>query len=70
MGAADAIIGADKLFGEGRRSLSGPLFVTADPDLAFDGQSPGYDVIDALDVHVALLSDLALNRMSLADVMA
>ena len=39
-----------------------------DLNLAFDGQSPGYDVIDALDVHVALLADLALNRVSLADV--
>jgi len=27
-------------------------------------------VIDALDVHVALLADLALNRISLADVTA
>ena len=38
-----------------------------DLNLAFDGQSPGYKVpgykvIDALDVHVALLADLALNR--------
>ena len=70
MGAADAIIGADKLFGEGRRSLSGPLFVTTDLTLAFHGQSPGYEVIDALDVHVALPADLALNRISLADVTA
>jgi len=29
-----------------------------DLNLAFDGQSPGYPVIDALDVHVALLADL------------
>ena len=44
--------------------------VLAGTDLnpAFDGQSPGYEVIDALDVHVALLADLALNRTSLADV--
>ena len=41
-----------------------------DLNLAFDGQSPGYDVIDALDVHVALLADLALNRISLTDVTA
>jgi hypothetical protein len=41
-----------------------------DLNLAFDGQSPGYDVIDALDVHVALLTDLVLNRISLADVAA
>lgn len=30
-----------------------------DLNLAFDGQDPGYPVIDALDVHVALLADLA-----------
>jgi len=41
-----------------------------DLNLAFDGQSPGYEVIDALDVHVALLADLALNRISLSEVAA
>ena len=41
-----------------------------DLNLAFDGQSPHYEVIDALDVHVALLPDLALNRTSLADLTA
>ena len=30
-----------------------------DLNLAFDGQNPGYPVIDALDVHVALLANLA-----------
>lgn len=30
-----------------------------DLNLAFDGQDPGYPVIDALDVHVAVLADLA-----------
>ncbi len=39
-----------------------------DLNLAFDGQRPGYEVIDALDVHVALLADLALDRTSLAEV--
>ena len=38
-----------------------------DLNLAFDGQSPGYTVIDALDVHVAVLADLASNRTLLAD---
>jgi len=33
-----------------------------DLNLAFDGQDPGYPVIDALDVHVALLADLAAGR--------
>lgn len=33
-----------------------------DLNLAFDGQDPGYKVIDALDVHVAVLADLAAGR--------
>jgi aspartate racemase len=33
-----------------------------DLGLAFDGHHTGYRVIDALDVHVALLADLAANR--------
>lgn len=36
-----------------------------DLNLAFDGQETGYRVIDALDVHVALLADLASGRASL-----
>ncbi len=36
-----------------------------DLNLAFDGQETGYPVIDALDVHVALLADLAAERASL-----
>ncbi len=36
-----------------------------DLGLAFDGQDTGYRVIDALDVHVALLADLATGRASL-----
>jgi aspartate racemase len=39
-----------------------------DLNLAFDGQDPGYTVIDALDVHVALLADLASGRKSLGDI--
>lgn len=39
-----------------------------DLNLAFDGQNPGYRVIDALDVHVALLADLAAGRKSLGDI--
>lgn len=38
-----------------------------DLNLAFDGQDPGYQVIDALDVHVAILADLATGRCSLDD---
>ncbi|MBW4707848.1 aspartate/glutamate racemase family protein [Roseobacter sp. YSTF-M11] len=36
-----------------------------DLGLAFDGHDPGYKVIDALDVHVALLADLATGRATL-----
>lgn len=39
-----------------------------DLNLAFDGQDTGYRVIDALDVHVALLADLASGRASLEAV--
>jgi aspartate racemase len=40
-----------------------------DLNLAFDGQDPGYPVIDALDIHVALLAELASGRVSLAQVL-
>ncbi|KPQ06382.1 MAG: aspartate racemase [Rhodobacteraceae bacterium HLUCCA12] len=36
-----------------------------DLNLAFDGRDPGYPVIDALDVHVALLADLATGALRL-----
>ncbi|WP_299403963.1 aspartate/glutamate racemase family protein [uncultured Roseobacter sp.] len=36
-----------------------------DLGLAFDGHDPGYRVIDALDVHVALLADLATEDATL-----
>lgn len=36
--------------------------------LAFDGRDPGFPVIDALEVHVAVLADLATDRTSLADI--
>ncbi len=42
-----------------------------DLGLAFDGSvDPGYAVIDALDVHVALLADLALGRVSIGHLAA
>lgn len=37
-----------------------------DLGLAFDGHQPGFPVIDALDVHVALLADIASGRIPLA----
>ncbi len=39
-----------------------------DLNLAFDGQDPGYPVIDALDVHVAQLARLAAGEASLEDL--
>lgn len=36
-----------------------------DLGLAFDGHDPGYPVIDALDVHVDVLADLAAGRRTL-----
>ena len=38
-----------------------------DLNLAFDGQDPGYPVIDALDVHVALLARLATGEASMSE---
>jgi aspartate racemase len=37
-----------------------------DLNLAFDGRDAGYRVVDALDVHVALLADLASGKAELA----
>ena len=42
------------------------MLAGTDLNLAFDGQDPGYPVFDALDVHVALLADLASGRAALA----
>ena len=36
-----------------------------DLGLAFDGHDPGYKVVDALDVHVAVLADLASDAAGL-----
>jgi len=56
-------------FDAGRRmveDLGAQAIVLAGTDLnlAFDGHDPGFRVIDALDVHVALLADLASGRCS------
>ncbi|MEX0344713.1 MAG: aspartate/glutamate racemase family protein [Rhizobiaceae bacterium] len=39
-----------------------------DLNLAFDGQDPGYRVIDALDVHVELLARLAAGEIGIDEV--
>ncbi|WP_347312949.1 aspartate/glutamate racemase family protein [Defluviimonas sp. SAOS-178_SWC] len=54
----------------GRRMVSGQgaeavVLAGTDLNLAFDGQDPGYRVIDALDVHVTVLADLATGRRTL-----
>ncbi|MBU0726664.1 MAG: aspartate/glutamate racemase family protein [Alphaproteobacteria bacterium] len=41
-----------------------------DLNLAFDDQDPGYPVIDALDVHVALLARLAAGEINIAEAIA
>ncbi|TMM55002.1 aspartate/glutamate racemase family protein [Sulfitobacter sabulilitoris] len=42
-----------------RQGADAIVLAGTDLNLAFDGQDPGYPVIDALDAHVALLADLA-----------
>ena len=60
------------LFDAGRRLVEEQgaeaiVLAGTDLNLAFDGvHDPGYRVIDALDVHVAILADLASGRRSLA----
>lgn len=61
------------MFDAGRRMVTeqgADAIVLAGTDLglAFDGHAPGYRVIDALDVHVALLAELAAGRRGLEGV--
>lgn len=44
------------------------ILAGTDLNLAFDGHDPGYRVLDALDVHVAVLAGLALGTQRLSDV--
>jgi aspartate racemase len=58
------------LFEAGRRMVDDQgaeaiVLAGTDLGLAFDGRDPGYPVVDALDIHVALLADLALDRATL-----
>ncbi len=61
------------LFAAGRRMVEEQgaeaiVLAGTDLNLAFDGlHDPGYRVIDALDVHVAVLADLAAGRRGLND---
>jgi aspartate racemase len=60
----------DAFFAAGRKMMAmgakAIVLAGTDLNLAFDGHDPGYPVIDALDVHVALLADLASGRRSLS----
>ena len=60
----------DLLIHAGRRLVKAGaeaiVLAGTDLNLAFDGRDVGYPVIDALDVHVALLADLATGRAPLA----
>ena len=60
-------------FDAGRRMITDQgadavLLGGTDLFLAFDGFDTGYPVIDALDVHVDVLAQLAANEISLSDV--
>jgi aspartate racemase len=60
----------DLFFDAGRRMVveqgaDAIVLAGTDLNLAFEGCDPGYRVIDALDVHVALLADLAAGRKEL-----
>ncbi|MFN0113906.1 MAG: aspartate/glutamate racemase family protein [Paracoccaceae bacterium] len=59
-------------FGAGRemiaRGAQAIVLGGTDLGLAFDGHDPGFPVIDALDVHVEMLADLATGRRTLADL--
>lgn len=62
----------DLFLDAGRRMITAGadaiVLAGTDLNLAFDGQDPGYRVVDALDVHVALLADLAAGRKTLSDL--
>lgn len=51
-----------------RRGAEAVALAGTDLLLAFDGRDPGFPVIDALEVHAAMLADLATDRLSLADL--
>ena len=59
-------------FDAGRRLIAAGadaiVLAGTDLGLAFDGHDPGFPVIDALDVHVAVLADLAAGRVGISEV--
>ena len=62
------------LFDAGRamidRGADAMVLAGTDLGLAFDGHDPGFPVVDTVDVHVAVLADLALDRRTIEDVSA
>ncbi|NEY88921.1 aspartate/glutamate racemase family protein [Tabrizicola oligotrophica] len=62
----------ERLFAAGRammrRGAEAVALAGTDLLLAFDGRDPGFPVIDALEVHAAVLADLATGRKTLAEV--
>lgn len=60
----------DAFFAAGRAMMAAGaeaiVLAGTDLNLAFDGHDPGFPVVDALDVHVALLADLASGQVGLA----
>ena len=63
----DAFVAAGRRMVE-EQGAEAIVLAGTDLGLAFDGRETGYRVIDALDVHVALLADLAAGRTSLDGV--
>jgi aspartate racemase len=51
-----------KLINQGADAI---VLAGTDLNLAFDGRDVGYKVVDALDVHVSLLTDIALGHADL-----
>ena len=48
------------------RGAEAIVLAGTDLNLAFEGRAPGYAVIDALDIHVGVLADLATGRQDLS----
>jgi aspartate racemase len=62
-----------RLFVAGRdmmaRGVDAVALAGTDLLLALDGRDPGFPVVDALEIHAALLADLATDRKTLTEVL-
>ncbi len=70
VGGACTTAQRDAMFAAGRRMIDEQhvdaiVLAGTDLNLAFEGHDPGYRVIDALDVHVGVLAELASGRRTL-----